>query len=224
MKQSILYIAFVFLFTNCKKEEGRFIAEKALYQVTFNLNWNSSDFPLDYPGNAHFSKVIGWSHNSSSSFFKTGTNASVGIKDMAERGNTNPLDAEILSRIANNEGYQLVIGGNLTSGSGSIVLENIEVTKDFSRLSLVSMLAPSPDWYIGVLAVDLHDDNEFLAEVTVDIIVYDAGTDSGVTFSSNDSITDPQQRIKVFVAAPLGDGVKLNKVIGTVTFVKQSEI
>jgi len=224
MKQSIFYLVLVFLFTNCKKEEGRFIAEKSIYKVTFNLNWNSTNFPLDYPVNAHFSKVIGWSHNSASTLFKEGTIASVGIKDMAERGSTNPLDVEIASKISNKEGHQLVVGGSLTGGSGSIVLDSVEVTKTFPLLSLVSMLAPSPDWYIGVLDVNLHENNEFLVEKTVDIIIYDAGTDSGVTFLSEDSISSPQQIIKTFIEAPLGNGIKLNKVIGTVTFVKQAEM
>tara|TARA_B100000809_G_scaffold247024_1_gene275601 strand:- start:5919 stop:6593 length:675 start_codon:yes stop_codon:yes gene_type:complete len=224
MKQSIFYIALVLLLTNCKKEEGRFIAEKSFYKVTFNLDWNSTNFPIDYPANAHFSRVIGWSHNSGSTFFKEGTIASVGIKDMAERGLITPLDTEITAKISNREGHRLVVGSSLASGLGSIVLDSLEVTKDFPLLSLVSMLAPSPDWYIGVLAVDLHDNNEFLVEKTVDIMVYDAGTDSGVTFSSTDSLTSPQQSVKVFVDAPLGNGVILNKVIGTVTFVKQSEI
>jgi hypothetical protein len=224
MKQISFYILVVFLFINCKKEEGRFIAEKASYQVIIDLNWNSTDFPIDYPSNAHFSRVIGWSHNSNSTFFKEGTIPTIGIKDMAERGRINPLNDEITDKISKGEGHQLVVGGNLATGVGSLVIDSVKVTRDFPMLSLVSMLAPSPDWYVGVLAVNFHNNNEFLVEKTVDIIVYDAGTDSGVTFFSNDSVTSPPNPIKVFVDTPLGNGSKLNDVIGTVTFIKQSEI
>jgi hypothetical protein len=57
---------------------------KATYKVTFEFNWNEQDYPNDYPSNAHFSKLIGWSHTPLNNFFKIGTIASTGIKNMAE--------------------------------------------------------------------------------------------------------------------------------------------
>jgi hypothetical protein len=50
--------------------------------------------------------------------------------------------------------------------------------------------------------------------------VYDAGTDDGVTYTSPDEISDPQQPITLIVDSPFGNGVKLNATIATVTFTK----
>lgn len=70
---------------------------KATYKVTFEFNWNEQDYPNDYPSNAHFSKLIGWSHTPLNNFFKIGTIASTGIKNMAELGATVALDEELAS-------------------------------------------------------------------------------------------------------------------------------
>lgn len=223
MKVRAIYIIPFLILFGCKKKEGRVLPKSAQYEVLVHLDWNSSDFPSDYPSNPHFSRFIGWSHNISSTFFKEGTIASVGIKDMAERGKVLPLESELDSLINYGLGHQYFVGSNLANGTGEVKLENIEVTKSYSNISLVSMLAPSPDWYVGALSVGLVDNNEFLEEKIVDIIVYDAGTDSGISFLSLDSITFPQQNITKFVSPPLGNGVSINKVIGTVRFVKQAE-
>lgn len=223
MKIKAIYIIPFLLLFGCKKDEGRELPQSAQYNVFIQLNWNNTDFPTDYPSNPHFSRFIGWSHNQENTFFKEGTLASVGIKDMAERGKVSPLDNELDSLIKSGLGHQYFIGSNLASGIGEVKLELLEVTKSSSNLSLVSMLAPSPDWYVGVLGVELVDNNEFIEEKTVDIVVYDAGTDSGVSYTSNDSITFPQQNITKFISEPLGNGTTLNKIIGTVRFVKQAE-
>ncbi len=223
MKIKLIYILFFVTLFGCEKDEGRFIPKSTQYKVLLNLNWNSNDFPVDYPSDPHFSRVVGWSHNSNSSFFKEGFLASKGIKAMAERGEVSPLDIELDSLINTGIGHQSFVGNFLPNGTGVIELEEVEVTKDFSKLGLVSMLAPSPDWYVGAIDVELVDNNEFLSEMTVDLVIYDAGTDSGVSFESSDSLTFPQKNISKFVSSPLGNGVSINKVIGTVRFVKQVE-
>ena len=82
------------------------------------------------------------------------------------------------------------------------------------------MVAPSPDWYITVVNINLVENNLFVSEKTVEAYVYDAGTDNGTTFNSPKQTTDPQQPISLFVDAPLGDGEALNATIATVTFTK----
>jgi hypothetical protein len=82
------------------------------------------------------------------------------------------------------------------------------------------MLAPSPDWYIGTVNVLLKEE-KFVEIKTVDVLVYDSGTDSGTTFTSFDTITTPQEPITLLVDTPLGDGTITFPVIGTATFVKQ---
>jgi len=92
---------------SCKKDvvDGTLVNKRERYSVTFTIDWNATEYPTDYPGNAHFSKLIGWSHISNSTFFKLGTIASDGIEDMAELGKTNPLDDEIRDKITNGVSY-----------------------------------------------------------------------------------------------------------------------
>jgi len=210
---------FVLLACEDKDDEIELQEGEVRYEVNFEMKWNQTSFPTDYPSNAHFSKLIGWSHQLGTNFFDTGSLATEGIKAMAEKGATSPLDSEIEAKIAANEGLRLFIGGGLGSGSGNIKM-NVIIDKDNSVVSLVSMLAPSPDWYVGVLNVNLVEEGSFIPKKVVEAKVYDAGTDSGLSFSSADLETMPRENIQLFLDSPLGDGTKLNAVFAEVTFTK----
>lgn len=220
----ILLLSVFTTLNSCKKDVEELktnVVENKVhrYNVTFQINWNSQDFPTDYPNNDHFSKLIGWSHIPNNNFFKVGTIASQGIEDMAELGATTPLDNELATKIANKEGLAYYIGENLSSGVGTIS-QTIEVTKEFSAVTLVTMLAPSPDWYLGVIDINLLKDGGFVAQKTVDGLIYDAGTDDGTTYSSPNSDSSPKQPIALFVDAPIGNGTTVSPAIATVTFTK----
>ena len=94
MKNLHLILIIPILFIQCKKENTT-----TTYEVTFDINWNEEDFPINYPSNPHFSKIIGWSHSSSSNFFSLESMASEGIQKMAELGATAPLSDEINQKI-----------------------------------------------------------------------------------------------------------------------------
>ena len=53
------------------------------------------------------------------------------------------------------------------------------------------MLAPSPDWFIAINDVDLFKNNHWAEEIELNVKPYDAGTDSGTTFTATDSDTNP---------------------------------
>ena len=212
----------VLLFFACTDDEDMVpneAIESTEYLVTFNINWNSSDFPMNYPSNAHFSRLIGWSHDVNQPFFKIGTLASDGIKNMAETGGTSPLDDELKQLIEEGKGHKHFIGSSLSSGTGEIEIR-VEVTKQNPSITLATMIAPSPDWYIAVVDINLLENNSFVNQKTVDANVYDAGTDSGSTYSSPNDLTAPQNPITLFVDSPLGNGVALNATIASVTFKK----
>ena len=61
-----------------------------------------------------------------------------------------------------------------------ITLEVI-VSEDYPLVSIVSMIAPSPDWIVGVDAMNLIVDGDFVASKEVDLYAYDAGTEGGDT-------------------------------------------
>ena len=165
--------------------------DTARYKVDFNLNWNSSDFPIDYPANDHFSKLIGWSHSSNTTLFVEGTMASEGIKRMAELGSTSPLNDEINSEIQSGKGLMYVEGSGLGSGVGTISVE-LEVSKDFPLVTLSTMIAPSPDWYAAIVHFNLLEGDEFIDVKTTNILVYDAGTDAGLSYASANEPNNPQ--------------------------------
>ena len=221
--KSYLYLILVLFIASCSESDGPVemgIESDASYTVTFTMHWNSTDFPTDYPSGAHFSKLIGWSHPITSTFFKVGTTATEGIKVMAETGGTGTLQTELEAKITDGEGLDFVLGSGLGNGTGEISVD-VEVDAINSSVTLVSMVAPSPDWYVAALNVNLYDGTHFVDTETITAAVYDAGTDSGLSFSSNNSITDPQGLISLFVDTPLGDGTELPTAFATVTFVKK---
>lgn len=208
----------IILLFGCSSKEEESLPVR--YRVTFTFHWNNQDFPLDYPSNAHFSKLIGWSHVPTTSFFKEGTIASEGIEMMAETGATTPLDEEINSMIGTGEGFELVIGDYLNSGTGNIEVE-IQINRKYSVITLATMLAPSPDWYVAVVNINLLEDGKFINEKVVEGVAYDAGTDIGITYNSENEEADPHLPISLLVEPPLGNGLTINHSIATVKFSKQ---
>ena len=99
-------------------------------------------------------------------------------------------------------------GVNLSPGSGSV---SFEVSQKFPLLSITSMLAPSPDWFVGTDSLNLRQDGRWIDELTVDLPVYDAGTDSGSDFTSNNANTDPAELITQINEGSLGNGVPVGQ-------------
>lgn len=64
-------------------------------------------------------------------------------------------------------------------------------------LSSMSMIAPSPDWFTGMEAIDLRNSrtNTWFRKISVETFPYDAGTDNGETYRSPDSPSRPQEPI-----------------------------
>lgn len=139
---------------------------------------------------------------------------------MAELGATTPLDNEINQRITTGEGLHLYIGNNLGSGVGQIE-QLVTVDKNHTAVTLATMLAPSPDWYLAVVNINLFEDDAFVNSKSVVAYVYDAGTDDGTTYNSANANTYPRRAISYFVSAPLGNDTVVSPAIATVTFTKQ---
>lgn len=219
MRKLIPVVFLLSVFFSCKKDTGRDLS-KAQYKVIFTFYWSAQNFSTAYPSNAHFSPLIGWSHQANNTFFAIDSLATLGVKIMAETGRTTPLDNELNAKIAEGQGYQMYIGNSLATGTGKIEMD-VEVTYNFPEVSLVSMVAPSPDWYIGALNVNLVDGDVFVKEKRVDVLVYDAGTDSGLSFTSVNEETLPQNPITNFVSTPLGNGTVISPVFARAHFIKQ---
>lgn len=171
----------------------------ASYNITFNSVWeNESIDPVNgnsvvsIPGNAHWSNLVGATHNSNYTMVEMGTLASTGIKNVAELGNNTALMTEVNDQIAaGNADQWLQQGFAPFAAISSATISNIIVSSDYSLLSLASMIAPSPDWMIAVNAIDLRDGNSWKTNITIPLFPYDAGTDSGANYSSGNQPSVP---------------------------------
>ena len=191
-------------------------APTARYRVTFDAVWNAATHPTDFPRVPHFSGLIGATHRAGVSFWEPGALASEGIRAMAELGRKTPLDQEVLSAIAAGGAQHLLSGGAIDLSPGTVVLD-FEAASAHPRVTLVSMVAPSPDWFVGVSGLDLVDGGDWVAERVVPLRPWDAGTDSGVTFESRDRPTVPREPIAPITTGPLLVGSDV-PVLGTFTF------
>lgn len=182
------------------------------YEVTFDATW-SSETHQNIPSNPHFSGLIGGTHNAQSSFWQLGSVASDGMEDMAELGNKSPLDVEINASILGGDAYSVISGGGINPSPGSVTA-TFGMHSAHPDVTLVSMIAPSPDWFVGVSGLRLYKQGRWLDNVVVELIPYDAGTDSGVDFTSANADTDPPGNITKISGFPFeGD-----PPLGTFTF------
>ena len=180
-------------------------AATARYRVTFEATWDASTHPTDFPPNPHFSGLIGGTHRSSVTFWQAGGLATEGIRLMAERGRQSPLDLEVDAAIRAGHAQNLLVGGDVPSSPGSRSLE-FEVSVGFPLVSLVTMVAPSPDWFVGVSGLSLLEAGDWVAERSVELFPYDAGTDSGVSYRSADRVTAPPIAIHRLTSSPVDVG------------------
>jgi hypothetical protein len=180
------------------------------YELTFTSNWTGDNFPTNYPTNAHFSPLIGLTHNSNGAIFQTDGNASQGIISMAETGSKVFLQEEIavIQNLGNSAYIIDELGVGVNEQSITITFES---SQDFPLLSIVSMIAPSPDWFIGVNSFALFENNQWVKNITVELNVYDAGSDSGKTFKSDNIKSTPLEVIKLLsterIATDLDKGI-----------------
>lgn len=194
-------------------------AAAAVYTVVFDATWSEETHPDDFPGNPHFSGLIGGTHAGGVTFWEVGELASLGIQRMAEWGSKAELEDEVEAAIAAGDADAVLSGGAVNPSPGSTAL-TFAVDEDFSLVALVCMVAPSPDWFVGVSGLDLRAGSTWLPEVTVVLWPYDAGTDSGVSYDAPDQPTNPHEPIALIVDGPLGNGVPL----GTFTFSLDEEV
>ena len=194
------------------------VDETARYTVVFSSPWSATTHPVDYPSDSHFSRLVGGTHGPGVAFWREGERASQGIKDMAERGRTSPLDQEIAAAVAAGQAERVFLGPAIDQTPGSASL-SFEISRRFPLVTLVTMVAPSPDWFVGVAGLSLLENGEWVPERRIDLVPWDAGTDSGLTFRSADEVTSPPATIARILSAPLAPGGAVTP-LGTFTFTR----
>lgn len=174
----------------------------ARYEVTFDSTWSSSTHPTDFPADAHYSGLVGGTHASTVTFWREGSLATEGIRRMAERGSKSPLTDEVAAAIAAGAAQHVLSGGNLPTSPGTVRME-FEISQSFPLVTLVTMIAPSPDWFVGVAGLPLFENGEWVETRQIPLAPYDAGTDSGATYRSPDEETIPRQPIGRITGPPM---------------------
>ena len=89
-------------------------------------------------------------HREAQRFWQPGALATEGIRAMAEQGRKTPLDQEVQAAIAAGGAQHLLSGGDVDLSPGSVALE-FEISREHPFVTLVTMVAPSPDWFVGRL-------------------------------------------------------------------------
>lgn len=204
MKQMTLAIlAAVIFLSGCDSSSNSFGSvnpdDDVVYKLTFTSNWNAQQFPTNFPQTAHFSGLIGLTHNEQVRIFQRSQLASQGIIQMAETGSKNQLSTEIRTHINNGNSDKVLDGPGISAGSNIATL-TFSANTTFSHLSITSMVAPSPDWFIGIDSLDLYENNQWKDNITINLKVYDAGSDGGAKFTSENLPLNNQEVITVLTS------------------------
>ena len=96
---------------------------------------------------------------------------------------------------------EVIRGGSINASPGSISA-TFSATRDFPLATLLSMIAPTPDWFVGISGVPLFDNNQWVQHVRVQLQPYDAGTDSGTTYTSPNADQNPPVPITQITSYP----------------------
>lgn len=173
----------------------------AKYRLTFYGNWSEKTHPKDYPRRAnHWSAIIGGSHSKNYVLWEYGGYASEGVKQVAELGSPVKMEEEIRQQ---SDEVLTVIKAKAQWPAWQPLNVRAAPSAEFSvdrtrhLMSFLTMLGPSPDWNVGLSAEDLcTKDCGWVQKVIQDLIPWDAGTDSGVTYESPNKPTVPQEKIR----------------------------
>ena len=97
-----------------------------------------------------------------------------------------------------------------------------KVNTAFPYVSAISMIAPSPDWFVGIRDVNLYVGNTWADKLVFDLKLYDSGTDTGVTFGADNA--DGGKEIIALLTSfaadtDINEGVHRSsgKTVGTIT-------
>ncbi len=165
----------------------------ARYRLTFEGAWTRTVTPGGVPGGAHFSPLIGAVHNNQVSFWRRGGTASPELEQVAELGVNTRMRA--LMKSSRSQVLEVLEKNPGRGGTARTTIE-FEATRDFPLVTLVTMVAPSPDWFVSVPGLSLLDgQGEWLTGREVDLFPYDAGTEEGTEFSLDNRPTVPRETI-----------------------------
>lgn len=217
------------------------------YQLTTTNDWNPTDYPNQFPADAHFSWLGGGTHNTNVTFWEEGGYASPGIQQMAETGRVDILVDVDFDNYASNTGYTGEAEFQTAIQAGNAFAETIfekmytpevlpgpgartasfNVDSDFPLVTLATMLGPSPDWFVGVSGLALFENGSWNDLIEVPLILYDGGTEEGAYPTMDNLPSSPYQPIHTIAYdATTGSYIASDtpSIVGTMRFERVSAV
>ena len=177
-------------------------ADRQTFTVTIDNLWRSETHG-ELPFEAHFSWFGGATHNDQVSLWSEGELASPGMVEMAETGATFILQSEIRGEIVAGNAHSVIDQAHwfcppgITARQCGDLSFDIEVDADFPLVTLVSMLGPSPDWFVGTDGVSLRLADQWIDQLDIDLYPYDGGTRSANVYALFGPRSSPPEPISL---------------------------
>lgn len=175
----------------------------AKYRIIFyNFLSSTGRFRNIVPaGGLNFSPLAAVTHDPRISLFTIRGFASSGLEAICENGNNAAFLDE--ARAAGGRVTSVVGGDGVIPGGNRSYVE-VNATCDNSYLTVVSMIAPSPDWIVQINNFALVRRGRFIRWARGRLVAYDCGTDSGREF------TDPANTTLDIPTVPVDNIVRLD--------------
>jgi len=173
------------------------ISQSVTYSCTFNNQWSGLNHPNNYPGDAHWSPPVIVSHNGKYRMWKENKLASKGVEDVSEIGGTTNLTKEINDAKKKKNAGEYVKGkATFNSSVQSQTFDDITLSPWFPRMSSVTMIAPSPDWFTGFDFIRPVEQGFWYESFDISTYPWDAGTETGNDYNLNNPAENPHKAIK----------------------------
>jgi hypothetical protein len=174
-------------------------ASWAIYEVRFQWSWGGRDGASGVlPLGAHFTELVGATHPAGVPLFEVGGYASLGVEQVAERGNTAVLEDEIDVLLEAGLAGETIVADEI-GPSFPVTTRTFTADLEHPSVTLLAMVAPSPDWFVGVSDLSLRDASGWIEAVSLYLAPLDAGTEDGSGFSLDNPDSDPYAPITAIV-------------------------
>lgn len=158
----------------------------AKYRISFTNFLTKKRFGTRIPeAGLVFSPLVATSHSGRVSILSERGYASLAVRDIAEKG-SNTLLLKVLARYQRvGRGVKDVMAASGPSLPGKTTILELEVDCSNSFVTVLGMVAPSPDWIAQISNINLYNamSMKFIERQSGNLVAYDAGTDDGDKFT-----------------------------------------
>ena len=178
---------------------------QATYELSFNAGLSSNAILIalgadPYPeGVTAADGLMMAEHAEDIVIWEAGGMASDGLKMLAESDDGDPA-ALISEAEASGARVQYRDGASILN----LLTVETEITLDYATpcVTYANAITPSPDWFIGFRICAVDEEGMWKEEIAFTAVAWDAGTDDGDDYTSEDAASDPQRPISQLDKAP----------------------